>query len=254
MDDRELLDELVRVATRLGVEVRIEPFETPPMRGGGRCLVDGREFILLDARAPLGDRVGALASALASLDLEDVYLAPEARDRVEGAREPRILPREGRAARAPHHDGRRRPGALVSSRRGTRRRCWRRSHGRSSAQLPLRVLGGGSNLVVADEGIDGLVLRVGTPGNQHAGERSRGRAHGGGGRAVGRRRPPRHREGVGRPRVPERHPRARRRDAHPERRRLRAGGERHDRGRARAGPHRPGRRLAPAGGLRVRLP
>ena len=64
MDDRELLDELVRVATRLGVQVRIEPFETPPARGGGRCLVEGREFILLDARAPLGDRVSALASAL----------------------------------------------------------------------------------------------------------------------------------------------------------------------------------------------
>ena len=53
MDDRSLFDELVRVATRLGVEVRIEPFETPPARGGGRCLVDGRELILLDARAPL---------------------------------------------------------------------------------------------------------------------------------------------------------------------------------------------------------
>ena len=94
MNDRELLDELLRVATRLGVEVRIEPFETPPARGGGRCRVGERQFILLDARAPLGERVGALASALASLDLDDVYLAPEARDRVEEAREPRIMARE----------------------------------------------------------------------------------------------------------------------------------------------------------------
>ena len=95
MDDRELLDELVRVATRLGVEVRIEPFETPPARGGGRCLVEGREFILLDARAPLGDRVGALASALSDLDLDDVYVTPEARDRVEEARDARVQAREG---------------------------------------------------------------------------------------------------------------------------------------------------------------
>jgi UDP-N-acetylmuramate dehydrogenase len=163
VDDRELLDELVRVATRLGVEVRIEPFETPPMRGGGRCLVDGREFILLDARAPLGDRVGALASALASLDLEDVYLAPEARDRVEGARGPRILPREGVPL-----------ASLTTMGLGGPARWYLEARNEATVlaavawakqrQLPLRVLGGGSNLVVADEGIDGLVVRVGLRG------------------------------------------------------------------------------------------
>ena len=70
-------------------------------------------------RAPLGDRVSALASALSDLDLDDVYVTPEARDRVEGARDARVRPREGVAARPAHHAGRRRPGALV--RRGARR-------------------------------------------------------------------------------------------------------------------------------------
>ena len=78
MDDRELLDELVRVAARLGVQVRIEPFETPPACGGGRCVVDGREFILIDARAPLGDRLGALAAAMSDLDLADISVTPGA--------------------------------------------------------------------------------------------------------------------------------------------------------------------------------
>ncbi len=36
---------------------------------------------------------------------------------------------------------------------------WAEQHG-----LPLRVLGGGSNLVVADEGVDGLVLKIGLRG------------------------------------------------------------------------------------------
>lgn len=36
---------------------------------------------------------------------------------------------------------------------------WTERHG-----LPLRVLGGGSNLVVADEGVDGLVLKIGLRG------------------------------------------------------------------------------------------
>ena len=159
MDDRELLDELVRVATRLGVQVRIEPFETPSARGGGRCLVGGRELILLDARAPLGDRVSALASALSDLDLDDVYLTPEARDRVEAARDARVRPREG-VPLAPittmgvggparwYVEARDEP-AIVEALR------WAEDHG-----LAVRVLGGGSNLIVADAGVDAIVLRV----------------------------------------------------------------------------------------------
>lgn len=159
MDDRDLLDELVRVATRLGAEVRIEPFETSPARGGGRCLVEGRELILLDARAPLRDRVGALAAALAGFDLDDVYVTPEARERVERERDVRIVPREG-VALAPlctmgvggparwYVEARDEAGVLgaldVAEQRG----------------LQVRVIGGGSNLVVADAGVDGLVLRV----------------------------------------------------------------------------------------------
>jgi UDP-N-acetylmuramate dehydrogenase len=159
VDDRDLLDELVRVATRLGVEVRIEPFETPPARGGGRCLVEGREFILLDARAPLGDRVSALASALSDLELDDVYVTPEARDRVEEARDARVQAREGVPL-----------GPLTTMGVGGQARWYVEAHDEPAVLaalrwaeergLPLRVLGGGSNLVVADAGVETLVLRV----------------------------------------------------------------------------------------------
>jgi UDP-N-acetylmuramate dehydrogenase len=159
VDERELLDELVRVATRLGVEVRIEPFETPPARGGGRCVVAGREVILLDARAPLGDRVGALASALADLDLDDVYVMPEARDRVEGEREARVQPREGVPLAPLSTMGVGGPARwYVEARDEATVRAavaWAQQRG-----LPVRVVGGGSNLVVADAGVDALVLRV----------------------------------------------------------------------------------------------
>jgi UDP-N-acetylmuramate dehydrogenase len=159
VDGRELLDELVRVATRLGIVVRIEPFETPPARGGGRCRVAGREFVFLDARAPLGDRVGALASALSGFDLDDVYLMPEARDRVEAERDARIAPRPdvalaplstmgvGGAARW-YVEARDEDAVRVALE-------WAERRG-----LPVRILGGGSNLVVADGGVDGLVVRV----------------------------------------------------------------------------------------------
>jgi UDP-N-acetylmuramate dehydrogenase len=157
VEDRELLDELVRVAARLGVEVRMEPFETPPARGGGRCVVEGRELILLDARAPLGERVAALSAALAGFDLDDVYLLPEARDRIEA--ESPVRPREG-VPLAP----------LCTMGVGGPARWYVEAPDEATVLaalawaarrgLPVRVLGGGSNLVVADAGVDGLVLRV----------------------------------------------------------------------------------------------
>ena len=86
MDDQHLFDELLRVAEKLGVEVRIEPFETPAIAGGGLCLFRGEILALLDACAPLTGRVVALAQALSQLDTETVYMAPEARDFLEEAR------------------------------------------------------------------------------------------------------------------------------------------------------------------------
>jgi UDP-N-acetylmuramate dehydrogenase len=159
VDDRDLLDELVRVATRLGVEVRIEPFETPPARGGGRCLVEGREFILLDARAPLGERVNALASALSDLDLDDVYVTPEARDRVEGARDAGVRPREG-VPLAPLSTIGVGGAARWYIEAGDETTILEAVDWAERRGLPLRILGGGSNLIVSDAGVDGLVVRV----------------------------------------------------------------------------------------------
>ena len=65
MDAQQLLDELVQAAQRLGVEVRSEPFETPAAMGGGLCVVRGAHLVLIDQRAPLVDRLRALARALA---------------------------------------------------------------------------------------------------------------------------------------------------------------------------------------------
>jgi UDP-N-acetylmuramate dehydrogenase len=159
VDDRSLFDELLRVATRLGVQVRVEPFETPPARGGGRCLVAGRDLILLDARAPLPERVAAIASALADLNLDDIYVTPEARDRVEAERDARVSPRPsvplaplstmGVGGPARFYVAARDEATVLAS------LDWAERRG-----LPVRVLGGGSNVVVADAGVDGLVLQV----------------------------------------------------------------------------------------------
>ena len=91
MDPQQLLDELIQAARRLGVEVRSEPFETPAAMGGGLCLVRGAHLVLVDLRAPLADRLGALARALRDLGSDAVYMAPEARELVDRSRrDPRL--------------------------------------------------------------------------------------------------------------------------------------------------------------------
>jgi hypothetical protein len=89
MSDEDLFDALRQAAEKLGAEVRVEAFETPAAAGGGLCTLRGEPWIVLDQRAPLSDRIVALARALAALESEAVYMLPEARavvDAVKGGR------------------------------------------------------------------------------------------------------------------------------------------------------------------------
>jgi hypothetical protein len=88
MDDGRLLDELLRAARTLGVEVRIERFETPAAGGGASCVLRGAHLILIDAGAPVVDRAKALARALSSFETDAIFMVPEARQAVDAAREP----------------------------------------------------------------------------------------------------------------------------------------------------------------------
>jgi hypothetical protein len=85
VDEASLQEELIRVAARLDVEVRVEPFETPAAGAGGLCLLHGQRLVLLDARAPQRGRIQSLARALGRLDVDAVYMAPEARAAIEAA-------------------------------------------------------------------------------------------------------------------------------------------------------------------------
>ena len=83
MDDQLLFDDLLRAAKRLGVAIRVEPFETPSAAGGGSCVMRGESLILIDAQAPLSRRIGVLVRALAEFDSEAVFMTPAAREVVE---------------------------------------------------------------------------------------------------------------------------------------------------------------------------
>ena len=81
--DQALLRELCAAATRLGVDVRVEPFDPPALRAGGLCSLRGSKLVLIDGHAPVRDRVWALAGALATLDVGGIYVAPAARELIE---------------------------------------------------------------------------------------------------------------------------------------------------------------------------
>lgn len=87
MTGTRLLAELQALALRLGVDVRVEPLESGLADArGGLCRLRGRPFVLMDESLPLGDRIDVLAAALATFDLEAVYLSPFVRARIEAAR------------------------------------------------------------------------------------------------------------------------------------------------------------------------
>ena len=86
MDDQHLFDELTQAAEKLGVDVRIEPFETPATAAGGRCVFQGKHLILVDASAPLRDRIMALAQAISEFESETVSMVPEARELVDAVK------------------------------------------------------------------------------------------------------------------------------------------------------------------------
>ena len=110
MELSRLFEELVKAARRCGIEVRIEPFD-PGLSDekrprGGLCTVFGKRMILVDTKAPMPDRIAMVAAALATVDLDHLFLPPivratigayqheaPARDRVTSPPEPLPLAR-----------------------------------------------------------------------------------------------------------------------------------------------------------------
>ena len=81
-----------------------------------------------------------------------------------------------------------------------------------SRDLPLFVLGGGSNLVISDAGWPGLVLKLAISGIDERDGKRQSAVRSGSGRRVGQIRGPRRRQKLRRSRMPERHSGQRGRD------------------------------------------
>ncbi len=74
--------ELVRVAEHLGIRVRCEDVRA----AGGLCVVYGERMIIVPRHKSLEERVELLASELARVNINDLYIAPQARELIERRR------------------------------------------------------------------------------------------------------------------------------------------------------------------------
>lgn len=82
-----VLSELVSLAARLGIEVRAEPFGGDVLEGrGGLCRVRGQRMVLMDERLGVRDRIAVMAAALATEDLEGVFVTPAIRELIRASR------------------------------------------------------------------------------------------------------------------------------------------------------------------------
>jgi hypothetical protein len=81
-----LLSELETLARRLGIAVRLEPFGGAVCDArGGLCWVDRKPIVVMNFSLSVVDRIATLTEALSTFDLQDVYVPPLVRSRIEQA-------------------------------------------------------------------------------------------------------------------------------------------------------------------------
>jgi hypothetical protein len=94
MQPAELVSALEALAARLGVPVRYDVFDRGLAKGrtcGGLCRLRGKPIIVLDAGLGPREHVATLAQALATFDLDSIYLPPLVRATIQAHGEARIL-------------------------------------------------------------------------------------------------------------------------------------------------------------------
>ncbi len=79
MKPEVMLELLEGACDQLGVKVTYEPLQGATFRGG-LCKVKGVFRVIIDKRGTVGEKLSTLARALATFDLEGIFLTPAARD------------------------------------------------------------------------------------------------------------------------------------------------------------------------------
>ncbi|MEO7113687.1 MAG: hypothetical protein ABI183_24830 [Polyangiaceae bacterium] len=92
MSPEEVVRELLNVAKRAGIEVRLEPLDPDVFERhrGGICRIEGVRTILVDSEAPITEKISVLLRALGQVELDAIYMRPELRDRIDSQKKRKI--------------------------------------------------------------------------------------------------------------------------------------------------------------------
>jgi hypothetical protein len=74
------IEELEALCEKLGVKLVQAELTGEGMSTGGLCKVRGQWRVIVDKRAPDGERASVLARALGTFDLDGVFVSPKARE------------------------------------------------------------------------------------------------------------------------------------------------------------------------------
>jgi hypothetical protein len=94
MQPSELVSALEALAARLGVPIRYDVFDRGLVKGrscGGLCRLRGQPIIVLDATLDAREHIATLAHALATFDLDAIYLPPVVRRTIHAHGKTRVL-------------------------------------------------------------------------------------------------------------------------------------------------------------------
>jgi len=81
LDENTLLHQLEELAESLKVEVRYESFKSEgSFSTGGLCKLKGEYLLIVNSKAGVREKAEAIAGALKSFDLSQVYLRPGLRE------------------------------------------------------------------------------------------------------------------------------------------------------------------------------
>ena len=86
MKPEKMAEALEQAAAQLGVQVRYETMTGEVAGAGGLCKVKGEWWVIIDRKLPPADRAATLTEALAQLDTDGIFLAPEVREAIASAR------------------------------------------------------------------------------------------------------------------------------------------------------------------------
>jgi hypothetical protein len=83
MTAEQLYEELERIVTSLGVEIREESIEEGINSRGGLCTVKGRTLLIINRSIELAAKNNLIMQSLQAFNLEEIYVKPYVRNIIE---------------------------------------------------------------------------------------------------------------------------------------------------------------------------